>query len=176
MPVDDVAEERFDLTEWALDNGYAGFATLGYEKGSFGFELEGSYRKMDGDFRLTKSSRTRTNITGDQSMISCMTNVFVIFMPEKDISTYLGGGVGMTQVSWNNIQVSGGSRIDDSEWVLSWQAIAGVSFDLSSRVSLEVDYRYLKPSETDLTDSLSTENSFDDLHTHNVMVGFKFRF
>lgn len=172
----DYDEENASLTEWAFDNGFGGLVSVGYEWGTWGIELEGSYRSLDADYRTTKATGVEDTLSGDQSQISGMVNLYVILMPEKTISTYFGLGAGMTRIEWDTVRASTGAYYDDSDSVFTWQAIAGVSFDLNEWIALEVDYRYICPGDPDLTDSTGTEGSFDGQHLHNITAGLKFRF
>ncbi len=176
IPFDDFDEETYGLTEWEFDNGYNGLAALGYQCGNWAFELEGSYRKLDADYRETKSTTAQVALSGDVTQLSGMFNIYFIFMPEMDISTYFGAGAGMTDISWNDVTVSGGTPIDDSDTVFTWQAIAGVSFDLADWAALELDYRYVSPEDPDIKDSTGTVGSFGDQQMHIISAGFKFRF
>ncbi len=176
MPFEDYDEERANATEWAFDNGFSGHASVGYEWGNWGVELEGNYKSLDADYRTTKASGVETATSGDQTHLSGMFNLFMIFMPEKDLSTYIGGGVGMTQIEWDNVLPAGGTAIDDSDTVFTWQLIAGVSFDLTNHISLEADYRYVRPGDIELSDTAATRYDFNSQHLHNITLGLKFRF
>lgn len=176
IPFEDYDEERANATEWAFDNGFSGHASVGYEWGTWGIELEGNYKTLDADFRTTKATAVETATSGDQTHLSGMVNLFAILMADKPISTYFGGGIGMTQIEWDNVLPTGGTAIDDSDTVFTWQLIAGVSFDINQNIALELDYRYVRPGDIELNDTAATFYDFNNQHLHNITLGFKFRF
>ena len=176
IPFDSHEEERFGLSEWEFEDGFNGLVSLGYQHANWAVELEGSYKKLDADYVQTRRTGERNGLTGDQTRASGMVNVYYIFMPEQDISTYFGIGAGMTHVSWNDVKSADGVYIDDSDLVFTYQAIAGVSFDLTRRIALEFDYRFVRPDDVDISDMTGTVRSFNDQQVHIVTGGFKFRF
>ncbi len=178
IPIDNNDETNFGLTEWEFDDGYSGSLSLGFEIGHFALEAEGAYRKMDGENRIVKATRAQSPITGDQTHLSGMINAYFIVSPDSDIRPYFGVGAGMTEVSWNDVDLSpaSGTIIDDSETVFSYQLIAGVSFLMTKNLFLEFDYRYFNPDDVSLKDSAGTESKMEDLHLHIIQVGLKLKF
>lgn len=178
IQIEEYDEVNAGQTAWEFDNGYNGLVSLGREFGSWALEAEISYRKLDADKRRGKISGNLNPLGGDQTQFSGMFNAYYILMPETDISPYFGVGAGATQISWNNVNRIGitPSGIDDSEVVFTYQLIAGVSFDMSERFSMDLDYRYFRPGAPEFTSVTGSVAKFEDQHLHIISAGFKIKF
>lgn len=171
-----------------FDTGWAGFATVGYgfEK-NWRVELELGYR--DNDATLTKQScyggyggeslsiasyegcRTRT-YDGDMTEYSAMINViYDVPLTEKlDLNLGLGAGVDYVQL---DLTRNGRNLTDDSDTRFAFQAIAGLTYQITKRLDLTLTYRYLNVSEPDFSARYKTLE-LDDLEKHTVTVGLRY--
>ena len=168
-----------------FDTGWAGFATVGYgfEK-NWRIELELGYR--DNDATLTRekcyggygeslavSERCRTSTyDGDMTEYTAMINViYDVPLTEKlDLNIGLGAGVDYVE-----LQASGrrGPFVDDSDTRFAFQAIAGLTYQVTKRLDLTLTYRYLNVSEPDFSARYKTLE-LDDLEKHTVTVGLRY--
>lgn len=146
--VDNYDEINIGKTEWEFDSSPNFTISAGYDTNFWALESEISYKKMDIDSRISKTTGSRLNYEGDQDQIAFMLNFF--WYPKLDwtVSPYLGAGLGVTRISWNDIRVPGSdSVLDDSDTVFTYQLIIGASYEISSRLLFEIDYRYFAPND-----------------------------
>ncbi len=73
-----------------------------------------------------------------------MGNIYYDFHNDTPWTPYLGVGLGGVNVSANNLRVDGTQLSDDSNFVMAYQGIAGVSYAIDPQLSLRADYRYLR--------------------------------
>ncbi|TNE57448.1 MAG: porin family protein [Alphaproteobacteria bacterium] len=107
--------------------------------------------------------------SGDVTSFSIMANVWYEFGTSGPIKPYVGGGVG-----WAKVEVDmGGASGDDSG--LAWQLGLGVSYDLSDKTSLRLEYRRFQVNGLDITDG-GVNLGFEDYEADNVIVGVKMKF
>ena len=142
-------------------------STLG---GNWRGEFELSHREVDVD-----SVSGATGSTGDLSGTALMMNGFYDFSNGSSFTPYVGAGIGPMRLDVDGATPFGGASIDDSDWVLAAQAIAGVGYKLSDRLGLFTDYRFLATTDANLT--TSTNVGVDaDYSEHRVMVGLRWSF
>ena len=93
------------------------------------------------------------------------------------LSFYGGGGVGVANVDFDGHGTAGsGVVMDDDDTVFAWQAIAGVGFEISQSIVLDVQYRYFNAAGVSLTDITGIFNSSTDYQSHAVLGGIRFKF
>ena len=96
--------------------------------------------------------------------------------PDPARSGSRGGGIGVANVDFDGHGVTGpGVVMDDDDTVFAWQAIAGVGYEISSNIVLDVQYRYFNASDVSLT-SVSGASSSADYESHAVLGGIRFKF
>ncbi|NOT39425.1 MAG: outer membrane beta-barrel protein [Alphaproteobacteria bacterium] len=169
-----------------FDTGWAGFATVGYgfEK-NWRVELELGYR--DNDATLTREGRycggeelslaargfcgTRT-YDGDMTEYTAMINViYDVPLTEKlDLNIGLGAGVDYVQL---DLSRNGRTLTDESDTRFAFQAIAGLTYQITKRLDLSLTYRYLNVSEPSFEARYKTLE-LDDLEKHTVTVGLRY--
>ena len=114
--------------------------------------------------------------TGDVSMLGFMANVAYDFVTAYPITPYIFGGAGLAVVSANNISTpGGGTAIDSSDTVFALQAGAGVSTDLTDRVTLDLSYRYFETQEPEFSDSNGIPVNYE-YATHMMLMGVRYKF
>lgn len=170
-----------------FDTGWAGFATIGYgfEK-NWRVELELGYRGNDA--QLTKEScygygegpslvsyeggcRTRV-YDGDMTEYTAMINVIydVPLTERLDLNIGLGAGVDYVQL---DLSRNGGTLTDESDTRFAFQAIAGLTYQITKRLDLALTYRYLNVSEPEFSARYKTLE-LDDLEKHTVTIGLRY--
>jgi len=127
-------------------NGYAAAVRLGKRfDQNWRIELEAGYAKNKAD----KISDLVTGAgpfqaDGNVKAVSLMVNMLYDFSPRGRWHPYVGGGLGATQVSLNNVGQSGyPAIIDDSHKGASYQAIAGIEMDLTNTAALYASYHFI---------------------------------
>lgn len=176
--IDNYNEENVGTTEWEFDGGPNFTVSAGYGANFWAVEGEVSYKKMDIDSRIFKPTGTRSNYEGDQDQIAFMLNGFWYPKPEWMVSPYLGAGLGVTRISWNDIRFPGsGSVLDDTDTVFTYQLIVGASYAVSPQLSLEIDYRYFAPDDADIVSApAGTVGKLADQELNIFGLAVKYKF
>ncbi len=159
---DDVAE---------FDTGWAGFASVGYGFGPWRAEIEGGYRANDMD-QFDSAAAATPYASGTVSEATLMANVLYDIRIAKRLMLSVGAGAGG---DFAMVEVDG--LIDDDEWNFAYQGLAGLSYALSPRFDVLVNYRYLRaqgPTVYSAGDTIIEE--FDDFSKHTVTAGLRYSF
>lgn len=140
-----------------FSSGYNAGARAGYEWGPWRFEGEYSYRNNG----LSSFSGTigrfglpGTNFSGNTHSNAIMANAIYDFTFGWPVTPHLGFGVGAVNVvqgvSFNGnappksiIATTGFGSVTDSTWNFGYQGIAGIRYEITPIVALDIDYRYL---------------------------------
>ncbi len=165
---DDINGNGID-NDFDHDAGFVGTGTIGYKYGNgFRNELELGYRANKTD------QIADIDATGDTEVYSAMVNLlFDLELTDSGIDTYIGAGAGGALVRHDKAgPVSGGTRLDDSDFTPAFQGIAGVSYALSSKADLYMNYQYFHAADPNFT----TENNLKvdaDYDSSTIMLGLK---
>lgn len=160
------------------DNGYVAGLTLGKKFDNISLELELSYRQNDLDeldFDTISALGTtiavnlgNVPIEGTHSSRSAMINGWVD-LPMDSITTYVGGGVGVSSVNLEIDSISGGAtNFDESDTVMAFQLGAGIKLSVDDNTSLDLGYRFFAahdPVHDDGVDEVEL-----DYQNHSVMM------
>ena len=170
--------------EYDFDNGFGFSGGVGYDLSPLRVEGVLSWLKADLKSVTTKSIETpdpdpdsdledltntigtKVDEKGDISALSVMGNVWWDIDTGSAVTPFVGGGIGMTQLT---IRGEGESSVDD--WVFAWQIGAGMSYDLGNGTAAQLGYRFFNPGEADF-DSLNYEPG----GMHIVEAGVRFSF
>lgn len=160
---------RFDIQQ---EEAVVGFARLGYQvTPNWRVELEGGVRT--GDIESAEGDPTRPTPNaicavalpvapcrgpeGSIEYYSLMGNLIYDFVPESSFRPFVGAGIGVVYADadisgrLNNLVFGGGVGIHDDDTAFAWQLLAGVSFDITQRLTGDVTYRWLKTNDIRLT-------------------------
>jgi len=127
-------------------------------------EIEISYRENDLD-----EVAGRGGGNAELNSLAYMVNGYYDFRPRARFSPYVGAGIGFADVEAENIAY-GGTLLDDDDTVFAYQFIGGVGYEVSERVDLFGEVRYLA------TDDPSFNNRQLDYETVNLLGGVRYRF
>lgn len=163
-----------------FDTGWAAIATVGYAfwESNWRVELEAGYRQNDINKGVFKNSGPvwnagSTAFTGDHiSEASVMVNaLYDIHLTDKlTFSIGAGAGAANVHVSMKNAPIP----VDDSDWGFAWQGIAGLSYALTDRLDLTLNYRYFRVEDgADVHSFPAFTNKYDTLENHTVSVGLR---
>lgn len=147
-----------------FDPGWLGVGAVGYAFPS-GIRLEGElgYRRNNVD-----------GGSGHAEAWSLMGNALYDFNTGTRFTPYVGAGVGGARLNFNNVS-AGATSIDDSDTVLAYQGLAGVTYQVETNIKLDLGYRYLateKPSFRTRAGG-TVDSEYDD---HAVMFGLRYQF
>jgi OOP family OmpA-OmpF porin len=192
--------EDMDVDDATIDNiitidheyGYDGGLFVGYDLGGFRIEAEVAYKKAD----LSGFINTvvlpgepvpfpggRDFAGGSTSALSFMLNGMLDFGDDDGISGFVGGGVGMAKVKFNNQRVFANTAafLDDSDSRLAWQLFAGVRQAISDNIDVTVKYRFFNvPDIKVVAVTGQTAGTTRDVETrfrsHSLLGGITFNF
>jgi len=156
--------------------------TAGYDFGLIRLEGELSYRQNDMD---TLSDRGDTNfhyssVDGDVGLFAVMANAFLDIHNDSPITPYIGGGIGVATIylSETSANIDGIRQpiyAEDDESVFAYQIGCGLDIALNRQTSLDIGYRYFG-TETARFNSDWNQSVEFDTESHNVAIGFRFKF
>jgi opacity protein-like surface antigen len=151
-----------------FDTGWTGLAAVGVTlDAGFKIEAELGYRSADP--------------SGDESVgqTSLMLNGLYSLPILSNVSLFAGAGLGVDHVTWDDLAPFGKGGSDQT--VFAYQAIVGVTVDLTDRISLFAKYRYLDASgvdmqglEVDWSDNAKIVIRGDDLTSQDASIGLQF--
>jgi outer membrane protein OmpA-like peptidoglycan-associated protein len=165
-----------------FDTGWAGFATVGYgfEK-NWRIELELGYRDNDAELNYgyypepdLEAARAIyfNRFSGDMTEWTAMVNVIYDVPLTERLDLNIGLGVGVDHVQLD-LHSGGYKLVDDNDTRFAFQAIAGLTYELTSRLDLTLTYRYLNVSEPEFGSGYQ-KLQLDDLEKHTVSVGLRY--
>jgi opacity protein-like surface antigen len=147
---------KWDESNWGVDKADSGVpfsGAAGYNFGSTRLEAAAGYQKYD-----WKSG------TDNAAVTTVMGNAFYDFDTASDFRPYVMGGLGIADVnvSWAS----------NNSTAFAWQLGAGVGVKVGKGWTLDVGYRYLKPS------GLQCPSDDNDVSwpIHNILAGLRYQF
>lgn len=153
------------------DTGWVAMASVGYGFGHWRTEIEGGYRVNDMD-QFSSAAALNHYASGEVREVTIMANVHYDFRIAKRLMLSLGVGAGGDFAA---VEVD--TVIDDDEWNFAYQGIAGLSYAVSPRVDLVVNYRYLRAQGPTVTSGNGVIiEEFDDFSKHAVTAGLRYSF
>lgn len=161
----------------STDTGYILGATIGMHVwNSLRAEIEVSHSSWDGNDYSTTGGATGT-VDGDISATYLLGNLWWDFDTGTSFSPYIGGGAG---VAWADGDTTFGGNTfgyGDGEAGFAFQLGAGVRFNMTENLGLDVGYRYKSIQNIDFDDS-DGGGVYEkgDLNSHNLQVGLTFSF
>jgi len=150
------------------DSGFTAGMALGYQFRSFGIEGELAYQKTD----LEKIALlgAALDLGGDASAVSLLANGYYNFVfGDFPLIPYLSAGIGLAQISINNMRIPGLGQLDwsDDDIVFAYQLGGGLEMSLGSKFSIGAKYRYFGTSDPEY-------NTTDiDFTSHNILLIIK---
>jgi opacity protein-like surface antigen len=169
----DASRAGLDFTE-SVDTGFLLSGALGYTYGPWRLEGEVVYTQNDID-TLSVSGRS-TTANGDISTLAGMANAYFDLPVNARLVPYVGGGIGLADVSLNDLAADGVFVADDSEAVFALQVKAGITYQFSPQVEAMFGYRFFDTDEFEVRDSTGTpiNNAGPQLHTIEASVRYRF--
>jgi opacity protein-like surface antigen len=205
-PVDDINSSA-SFTSASLD----GNVTWG---GGFGYRFTDYFRAdatVDG-FRADFNGSTVSDLPCDPfdledttcrsdngsevSAVSVMANGYVDLGTYVGFTPYVGGGLGMSYVSWSSLNdttycvdgptddctttgaFGGSSHPGENGWRFTYALMAGVAYDITRNFKVDLGYKYRNIDGGDMFgwDSANTfgDGTSDNIQTHEVKVGLRY--
>ncbi|MEX2580654.1 MAG: outer membrane beta-barrel protein [Verrucomicrobiales bacterium] len=157
-----------------FDSGWIAGAALGYElTPALSIELEGATGEADIDALVVNGARIGA-FSGDLDYSQIAVNLIYEFGPQNPITPYVGVGLG---AGFADLDVAfPGTRFNDDDAAFLYQLIGGVNVDLGPRTELFAEYRFGSLDEFTLQRGGVGRVTFDELQSHQALLGVKIKF
>jgi opacity protein-like surface antigen len=156
-----------------FDDGVAFSAAVGgriYDY--FRIEQEISYLKQDIE-KIKSSEGSDLRVHGDGTVWSLLANVYYDFINSSPVTPYLSAGLGVADIEVSSLRESStGMRIvtGDDDIVFAYQLGAGIGYQVSPGIVLDMKYRYFATSEPEFGVARS------EFASHHFFAGARFFF
>lgn len=167
-------EVGVNTVESKLDPGFVALGGFGYDFGSFRAEGEISYRHNEIDIHT--SSFPTPGSRGENRSIAFMANGYYDYSNPTDFTPYVGGGLGIASVAYDDYGITGATVLSDDDWVLAYQLMAGLDYDLTDQFTLGAEYRYFATQDADIRTAAGNNDIDVEYQNHSVSLGLKYRF
>ncbi|HEX3863427.1 MAG TPA: OmpA family protein [Stellaceae bacterium] len=163
------------------DSGYAVGARAGYEMGPWRFEEEYNYRN-NGLNRLNIGGFNVPGVSGSREAHAIMTNVIYDvdlgqFGINSPVTPHIGAGVGAVDIIDHAKAAGVGQVFNDNDWEFGYQAIAGLRYNVTPNVALDLDYRYLATTDASFkVPSVPAIKYRSNYENHTLMASMVYRF
>lgn len=161
------------------------FDVTGEYRGKWGFNAHDRY--INGPCGTPGNCGTNEYNANIESWVG-LANAYVDFGNFGGFTPYVGAGVGFAHVSVNgmtdvNVPNNGFAyAADNSETNFAWAIHAGLSYDVTDRVAIDLGYRYLNIGDIssgqfndfNLANPPSGGLEIDDVESHDLMLGIRF--
>jgi opacity protein-like surface antigen len=127
--------------------------------------------------------------TADIESWAGLANAYIDIFSWRGITPYVGAGIGIASVEvmgLKDVNVPNNSVFygqDNTEVNFAWAIHAGLSYDVTPQVTLELGYRYLNLGDAASGEVVAYDGSssyenvqLDDLHSHDLMLGMRWKF
>lgn len=141
--------------DMSVDNGYGAGVAIGYDFGQVRLEVEGSYRKGNGD--KLKTNAGEINAPEDLEVFTALVNGYLDVATGGPITPYVGAGAGYGRAELGS---------DANDDFAAGQLAAGFLFAVNPRVAVDVGYKFLFPI---------TKSDYE-LQQHAAVLGVQIRF
>lgn len=132
-------------------------------------ELDLNYRRHEVDEVGTVSG------DGDVNTFGALGNFWLDIINKTSFTPYVGGGLGLAYIVVNDVEAGGADLVDDEDLVFAWQLGAGLGWEVSSNVTIGVDYRWFATSDPEF-DSNAGGDFDSEYSSHNVMASVRYGF
>lgn len=163
---------------YGFNNDLTFAGALGLVEGAYRSEVEFSYQKNDLDslsaFGLTVDP-TDAGLSGDVKALSGLVNAYYDFDVSQGIHPYLTAGVGFSKIK-AQFAVEGFDNIsfEYKDTILAYQFGAGVGYDLSENLTLDLRYRFMTGQDPEVRSTSGTDTA--TFQSHNITAGVRVRF
>ncbi|MBI5665020.1 MAG: porin family protein [Nitrospirae bacterium] len=169
-----VNDVELDVDDITFAPGFGGGVEGGYDFGLHRLEGEVAYRNNSVDqVKIASLGRGSIDGKGDISLTSLMLNLYLDFDNETKFIPYAGLGIGIANVSFNNIGASGIELLDDDSSKLAAQVTLGIGYIVSDFLIIDLGYRYFSTDEMDFVDDFGHKVGEERYDSHNIMIGFR---
>lgn len=137
----------------------------------------------------------RTEGESELTAYAALANAYVDLGTFVGFTPYVGAGAGYTYLNWDDVQSSnycggvpcaanpGATHPGESDWRFTYALMAGVAYDVSDNMKVDLGYRYMKIDDGDMFgwDSASAAEGARGIQgrdsgfsTHEIRVGLRY--
>ena len=157
-----------------FDSGFAAGARIGYEEGSWRFEAEYAYRRNGLD-RITIGGASFGNLGGSRQAHAFLANLIYELDLGWPVKPHIGGGVGGAYLIDKASAPGFGTFFNDNGWEIGYQAIAGLRYDVTPNIAVDLDYRYFATTNISFRTAGTGITYKTGYNTQNVMASVVYR-
>ena len=144
--------------------------------GSVGYAFP-EHVRIEAEANWRRAEATSVNgalATGHVSAMEVLGNVLYDIPIDTSYTGYVGVGAGGARVDYT-VSPFGQSAVDDNDVTFAYQGIAGIAYNLSSKLALTADYRYFRTTAATIRNDAGgrTSGEFD---AHTMTVGLRYSF
>lgn len=156
------------------DPGYVLSVAVGHDYGALTSninlraEAELSYRNNEVDSVDVAGGSGGSD--GEASATALMFNGFLDFKTNSRITPFVGLGVGVARVEFDDYSQGSTNVLDDEDTVFAWQAAVGAAYEVTNSFDVTAEYRYFNTTDADV------DGEDVEYLTHSVMIGGRYRF
>ncbi len=176
LPSQSITVPGLFSTNLQFNSGFNAGMRLGYEWGPWRFEEEYSYRQNNVPNNFSLFGFPINGISGNRHTNSVMTNVLYDFTVGFPITPHIGFGIGAVEISDGVKLPLIGQFINDSTWQFGYQGIAGIRYNLSPALTLDLDYRYLATTQPTFRILNTPIRYRSGYNTNNFVASLIYRF
>jgi len=173
--------------EAQFDEGTGFGIAIGYDFGMLRLEGEFEYRRNPVEGIAASAPVNGIAIaanTGRVSAWSFLLNGFFDIETGTLLTPYLGGGIGLANIRWENVFYLGfPSVFDDNDTVLAYQFVGGIGIAINESWTMDIGYCYFAAVDPNIDWSFpviflpSSAGSTDlEYKSHNVSLGIRIAF
>jgi len=134
-----------------FETGFATTGAVGFKLGMARVEAEISYRQSG--FDTVNILGFPFSVSGDITALSGMLNGYFEMEVQEGLTPFVMAGVGMSNVSMDDVTFDGSPVPDDDDTVFAYQVGVGAGFGLTEHVMLDLGYRYFATLDPEFADN-----------------------
>jgi len=162
-----------DFSKVEFDTGIGVLGAVGYDFGLL--RLEGEFGYSNNNLDRFKFDEESFKANGDVTDVHLLVNLFVDIPNPTPFVPYVGGGAGVSYTSVNGAGIDEVEFLDDNAVVFAYQVGAGIGYEITDSLVLELGYRYFATVDPNFTNEFGFD--VDAEHSsHNVTVGLRITF
>jgi len=154
-----------------LDKGWAAGVAGGYSF-SNNLRLEGEILHQRNPFKNITYGNASVPLNGDVTNFGLLLNAYCDLINSSNFVSFLSGGIGYDKIEFKNMSIPGLPTTPESydDTIFVFHMGGGVGYVISSKVIIDLKYRYLVGSDPEFG---TTEAEFI---SHNFYVGIRYTF
>jgi len=151
-----------------------------------GWDLEPGSRIGEGRIELEYTRRSnrldeaefaegKVKGAGDLTVNSLLFNTYGVYRSASLLTPYLGAGIGVAQITAENLTVTDQPLVDDDALILAYQVGTGVEIELTDSLILDLGYRFFSGTKAKFTEANGDEFK-TEYFSHSAMLGLRLAF